>query len=247
MFSRFDSITLDDMNAEARMMTRVDRKYLLHTDELRAFLDEVPADTRVLEINGKRQQRYVTTYFDTPDLLSYRMTAQTRRHRFKVRQRTYVDSNLGFCEVKTRGPRGVTVKHRVPIAPAYAHSGRLAPEALDFLDAELNPQLVGQLSPSVHNTYLRATLRPSGVGRATIDTALTWRSERSNQRLENCDVVFIETKSGARPSPLDKILWGLGHRPTRVSKFGTGMATMHPELPSNKWNRVINNYFKDTL
>ena len=39
----------------------------------------------------------------------------------------------------------------------------------------------------------------------------------------------------------------LGHRPTRVSKFGTGMATMHPELPSNKWNRVINNYFKDAL
>lgn len=247
MFSRFDSITLDEMNAEARMMTRVDRKYLIHSDELHAFLDEVPADTRVLEINGKRQQRYATTYFDTPDLLSYRMTAQKRRRRFKVRQRTYVDSNLGFCEVKTRGPRGVTVKHRVPIAPAYAHSGRLAPEALDFLDAELNPQLVGQLSPSVHNTYLRATLRPSGVGRATIDTALTWRSERSNQRLENCDVVFIETKPGARPSPLDKILWGLGHRPTRVSKFGTGMATMHPELPSNKWNRVINNYFKDAL
>ncbi len=132
MFSRLDSITLDDMNTEARMMTRVDRKYLIHTDELRAFLDEVPADTRVLEINGKRQQRYATTYFDTPDLLSYRMTAQKRRRRFKVRQRTYVDSSLGFCEVKTRGPRGVTVKHRVPIAPAYAHSGRLAPRGTGF-------------------------------------------------------------------------------------------------------------------
>lgn len=246
MFDSLEPISLEQMNAEAQMMTRVDRKYLLRHADLQAIAQELPAGTRVLEIGGKRQQRYATTYFDTPDLLSYRMTAQKRRRRFKVRQRTYVDSNLGFCEVKTKGPRGVTVKHRVPIEPARAHAGSVAPEALDFLQAELSgvyqEGIIPLLEPSLFNTYSRTTLRPPGEGRATIDTALTWRSF-AGRTLADLDVVFVETKSGSTPSPLDRLLWSQGHRPTRVSKFGTGMAAMHPELPANKWHRNLTNYF----
>jgi hypothetical protein len=29
------------------------------------------------------------------------------------------------------------------------------------------------------------------------------------------------------------------HRPLRISKFGTSLSAMHPELPSNKWARAL--------
>ncbi|OHO61535.1 polyphosphate polymerase domain-containing protein [Corynebacterium sp. HMSC036D02] len=240
------SISLTDINAEAAMMTRVDRKYLLRLDELDVVLAALPPTTRALEIGGRRLQAYATTYFDTPEQLSYRMTAQKRRRRFKVRQRVYVDSGLAFCEVKTRGPRGVTVKSRVPISAAEALSERLAEGARGFVAEELRhlPEWVPEsLSPTVSNTYRRATLRPPGIGRATIDVDLTWTSD--NRHLSGLDLAFIETKSGANPSPLDRILWSQGHRPTRVSKFGTGLAALYPELPSNKWHRLLNTYFKE--
>lgn len=241
------SISLADINAEAAMMTRIDRKYLLHLDELDAILAVLPPNTRALEIDERRIQAYATTYFDTPEQLSYRMTAQKRRRRFKVRQRVYLDSGLAFCEVKTRGPRGVTVKNRVPISAAEAQGEKIAEGARDFVAEELRylPERVPKsLYPTISNTYRRATLRPPGVGRATIDVDLTWAS--GDRHLSGLDLAFIETKSGSSPSPLDRILWAQGHRPTRVSKFGTGLAALYPELPSNKWHRLLHTYFKET-
>jgi len=30
-----------------------------------------------------------------------------------------------------------------------------------------------------------------------------------------------------------------GHRPLRISKYGVGMAALHPGLPELKWHRVL--------
>jgi len=37
----------------------------------------------------------------------------------------------------------------------------------------------------------------------------------------------------------DRRLWQLGHRPSPISKYGTGLATLHRELPSNRWHRTL--------
>jgi hypothetical protein len=55
--------------------------------------------------------------------------------------------------------------------------------------------------------------------------------------------VIIETKSGSRTSEVDRLLWSHGHRPATISKFGTGLAAMRHDLPSNKWARVIRHHF----
>ena len=49
----------------------------------------------------------------------------------------------------------------------------------------------------------------------------------------------VETKNPARHSPTDRYLWAAGHRPSRISKYATGMAVLHPELPANKWHRLL--------
>ena len=71
VWSRFDTITLAEMNATARMMTRVDRKYLLSTAEATMLVDALPAGTRILTVNGQFWQHYRTSYLDSSRWGSY--------------------------------------------------------------------------------------------------------------------------------------------------------------------------------
>lgn len=52
-------------------------------------------------------------------------------------------------------------------------------------------------------------------------------------------LAIVETKTPAAPSAADRWLWAAGHRPAVVSKYATGMALLHPELPANKWHRAL--------
>ena len=108
------AIGLDEMTARAGLLTRLDRKYLVPADELAGLLTQLEPGARVLEIDGLRRFGYESVYFDSPDLASYLATAHGRRLRFKVRTRTYLDTDDCFVEVKQRGPRGITVKSRTP-------------------------------------------------------------------------------------------------------------------------------------
>ena len=245
VWSRFDTITLAEMNATARMMTRVDRKYLLSTAEATMLVDALPAGTRILTVNGQFWQHYRTSYLDSSRWGSYYTAAHKRRRRYKIRMRNYVDSGLAFLEVKTRGPRKTTVKNRMPI-PVEAVGGEgVPPECVPWLAGiadELHIAVdVEDLRPTLRTEYWRATVTLPGCGRVTLDTSLAWRSSRGGE-LHGLDLVFVETKSGASPSVVDRQLWSYGHRPVRVSKFGTGLAVMHPELPSNKWRPAMKKF-----
>ncbi len=123
-------VSLREVIDAADLQTRVDRKYLLTTAEL-AALGEHLGHFRALEIAGRRRFGYESVYFDTPDLDLYRAHRQGRRRRFKVRIRTYLDSGESMLEVKTKGPRGETVKARTPHDPHRRH--RLDSTARDFV------------------------------------------------------------------------------------------------------------------
>lgn len=106
------AVTLDELVAEASLLARVDRKYVVPREGLDAVLAAIDPGTRVLEIDGARDFAYESVYFDTPDLLSFRMAARPRRRRFKLRTRSYLDTGSSYLEIKTRGARGTTVKER---------------------------------------------------------------------------------------------------------------------------------------
>lgn len=159
--------------------------------------------------------------------------------------RNSVDSVLAFLEVKTRGPRKTTVKNRTPITVEAVDGDAVPAESVEWLVGMLEQLCVSvdvaDLRPTLRNEYWRATVKLPDLGRATIDTSLAWRSSRGGE-LSGLDLVCVETKSGASPSVVDKKLWARGHRPLRVSKFGTGSAVMHPELPSNKWRPAMKKF-----
>lgn len=233
-----ETITLDELTQSDAMMTRVDRKYVLRKQDAEQLWQSLPRGTRVLEIGGVTQHEYDTTYFDTANLDCYLDAAHKRRRRFKIRARTYRSTGTRFLELKTKGPRGFTVKERTLIDDTSNH--------WDWFNSHSNRTgcTAQDLVPVLENTYQRATLSPPDAGRATIDTNLVWRNEHGE--IAGLDLVIVETKSGATPSLIDKLLWQHGHRPRRLSKFGCGMAALNPDLPANNWHRTLTHFFERT-
>lgn len=237
-----NTITLDELNAVAALQTRIDRKYALDATAAHGILDRLPKATRVLEIDGMRALAYESMYFDTPDLASFRMAAHARRRRFKLRTRAYVESDVAFLELKTRGARSTTVKERLPYdiraCDELTADGRsYAEAALDDLHIDADT-----LDATLATRYRRTTLLLAGGSRATVDTDLEWE-DAAGGVLRRPDLVIVETKSAGAASDLDRLLWAHGHRPATLSKYGTGLAALRPALPANKWTRVLRRHF----
>jgi hypothetical protein len=235
------AVGLEELNSEAALQTRVDRKYVVPEALARELLGTFDAEVRVLEMDGSRCFAYDSVYFDTEGLDSYLLAAHGRRRRYKIRTRTYVDSAISFLEVKTEGAREATVKERIPYD--LADRARLTAEGLDYvretLAAAVGGVPAGPLGPVLETSYHRTTLYLSESGsRATIDTDVTWQLPGEPAWVLD-GAVIVETKSGSAAGPLDRHLWAHGVRPARMSKFATGMAALCPELPANRWNRTL--------
>lgn len=245
------TVSLEEVLTRAALLTRVDRKYLLPTAEAARILGRLDPGTRVLEVAGHRTSAYSSVYFDTPEHLLYRLTAQQRRRRLKVRTRTYLLTGGCFLETKTRDGRGTTVKERIPHRPEDGErltaSGREHVLArLEGLGRPVEP-VVDRLEPALWIRYERSSvLLPCG-SRATIDSGLHWLGldplgpRERTVRLRG--LVVLETKSAGRTSRLDRELWRSGHRPLALSKFGLGTAVLHPDLPHNRWSRTLRRAF----
>lgn len=238
---RLPAVSLEDLVDAAGLLTRVDRKYVLPAADLEVLLTGTGPGTRALEIDGRRRFAYRSVYFDTPRLHSYHATAHRRRQRFKIRTRSYLDSGLHVLEVKTRGPRGLTVKQRLP----YAGDGQtLDHEDRDRLGTLLDALGVrldtGDLQPVLTTHYERTTLLlPGGSSRLTVDTGLVWALVDDGSASTRTDRAVVETKSHRGSSEVDRLLWSLGRRPSAISKYGTGLAALRPDLPANRWRPVL--------
>lgn len=249
MIADLAPVTLDELNDAAALQTRRDRKYVLTPDELGRLLADLPP-ARVLEIDGSRSFAYDSTYFDTPELDAYRLAATRRRRRFKVRTRTYVDTGSCFVEVKTRAGRGTTVKERQPHDDAD-HLGVARAFVSDRL-ADAGAPAAPVLAPTLRSRYRRTTLLLDDA-RVTLDSGLVWDllspcdaapavdSATGHRAAAMGDLVVVETKTaaGSGPSSVDRLLWRVGHRPDRISKYATGLAVLRPDLPDMPWRRLV--------
>lgn len=241
---RLHPVGLPDLVARAALLTRVDRKYVVPSDIADHVISQLSTDARALEKDGRRAFGYTSLYYDTEELTSYRSAARGRRRRFKVRRRTYLDGDGSFLELKTRGPRGANVKERMPLLPGE----ELPVRALAFVDDGLRRAGIlevhaADLRPVMRTSYTRSTLLlTASATRVTVDSDLAWQLVDGASLAMN-DHVIVETKSGNAPSLADRQLWAAGCRPVRISKYGTGLAVLRDELPSNRWRRVMHRHF----
>ncbi|WP_341728538.1 VTC domain-containing protein [Brooklawnia sp.] len=243
------TISLDELNSQSALLDRVDRKYLIEVAELPMLLNRLEPYSRILEIDGLTWFGYHSVYYDTPDLDCYAGAGTGRRRRFKVRTREYLNTDQHFLEVKTRGPRKTTIKDRIDRSDAGSISSderRWISQTLASRGVRNAP--VDELQPILTTYYSRRTVQicPSDaeISRMTIDIGLTCSSPYHSQHSAVLDdYAVVETKGGSRPSPADRALWAMRHRPTSISKFGVGVALLNPQLPDFKWHRVITHQF----
>jgi len=107
----FQALTLTQLNAQASFLKRIDRKFLLTTDQFSDFLKQLNNDFQVLEIAWKKVFSYDNVYMDTQDYLFYNQHQSKEKSRTKVRTRLYKDSDIAFFEYKQKN-NGITQKFR---------------------------------------------------------------------------------------------------------------------------------------
>ena len=223
----FDPITLEQLNAKAEMMARIDNKYVVQRDQLLALVPQLRGAFDILDIQDQRAFTYDTRYFDDAARSAYFEHHQGKRRGFKVRVRNYVDAGLCFLEVKVKGQRGMTEKYRMP----YDLDDRAALTAVaaDFAEQTYSRQYDKAfdycLRPSLDVRYQRMTLvAQAGGERMTIDTDLRFQSE-DRAFSTGTGVFIVETKSANGRGLADRLLRTQGERPTRrCSKYCIGMA-----------------------
>ncbi len=231
------SCSLGQLEQVAALQTRRDRKYVIDGDLLAALLEWQQEHSLILTIDRRRAFDYSSVYFDTPDLGLFRAAAHGRRQRYKVRSRLYENAGSCVLEVKRKGFRGRTEKSRIEYRPA--DRAELTADGRNFIDRTVNRAGSGQrLGPVLTTAYRRSTLvDPKSGTRLTIDADLRCVDNRGATAA--LDGIVVETKSVGPPTPSDRWLWANGARPMKISKFCTGLAALHHELPSNRWHRAM--------
>lgn len=225
----FQPISLEALNEKAEMLERIDNKYVLQRASLERILPDLAARFDILEIAHRRAFTYDTRYFDDLALSAYYEHHQGLRKGFKVRIRRYVDAGLCFLEVKVKGERGMTVKHRLPHDPGDTEN--LSSQAFDFArttySSHYGKPFEYDLQSALDVRYRRITLvARDGGERMTIDTDLQFRDSGKALKL-GTDTFIVETKSAQGRGFADKCLLAVHERPTRrCSKYCIGQAAL---------------------
>ena len=230
-------ITLDEMSG-VKLMNRIDTKYLVTEVQLYEILLRIREGYFAQEVKGNRLSPYYTVYYDTPSLSMYLIHHNRHLVRDKVRVRTYVDSQLTFCEVKHKSNKGRTKKKRIAVEPIPNILDN--PEAVAFL-AVRQPYEVSSLSPHLVTIFDRITLVNYGkTERLTIDCNLRFENLRTGTKASMSPLVVMELKQDGRAHSLLKdVLFELRIKPFKVSKYCIGTCMTRPEVKQNRFKKKL--------
>jgi hypothetical protein len=223
---------------QARLMNRVDTKFLVPAYLLDACLRGLEHHYSILEIDGRRRFTYDTLYFDTPERQLYLDHHNGKLNRFKLRIRHYRETGDSFLEVKKKNNRDRTIKNRLPLTSQTVASSRVVP----FLEEQLGRPVAGML-PALFVGYRRMTfMSAQGTERITVDTGLGFYSADRRSGLCLPDVAVFEVKYDRKVpfSPFLECLGQLGCRPVQFSKYciGTSLLFGH-ECKTNRFKPLL--------
>lgn len=238
----FRPIGLDALNAKAAMLERLDHKYVVRAEVLRALAGELAEHFDVLEIDGRRSFTYDTCYFDDAERRSYFDHHQGRRRRMKVRVRRYVEAAQCYVEVKLKDRRGITVKKRMAY-PLHKY-GTLDDAGVAHVrrshEAQYGIPFERALEPVLQMSYRRTTLvAKAGGERMTIDSRIRFGDDDSATALDEA-LFIVETKSAHGHGVADAILRRHHQHPSKgCSKYCVGMSATGSVERCNRFRPVL--------
>jgi len=241
LLSSFEPISLKEMD-RVKLMNRVETKFLFGVDRLIEILEELKEDYQVVKIDGNMLPTYRSLYFDSPEFFFYNEHHRERTSRYKVRYRTYVDSNLSFLEVKHKY-KGRTNKKRIKVEGINPN---MPISHQDFLKELMVPK--SDLQAVMMNTYNRITLvSKHSIERLTLDINLSFQFGEKQKDLKNIVIAELKQERITRDSPFYKVVRQKEMRPYRLSKYCMGIIHLYGQ-ENIKYNRFkkkllrLNNY-----
>ncbi len=228
LVERFEAVSLAELDERAALLRRVDNKYAIERRALSELAQALRDDHQVLEIDGRRQFAYRTTYFETPDLRCFADHVEGHLPRFKVRTRLYEDSKQCVFEVKLKRGDGDTDKRQLEYdAAASEHLTAAARECLDEALGDAGLEVPEELEFGLRTSFRRVTLAAGGGSdRLTCDVGVRLSSPDGRAVELQGDLVLVETKSESGDSPADRALAQIGVEPISLSKYRVGMSLL---------------------
>lgn len=240
VLEKLPAITLGEMDS-IKLMNRIDSKYL--TDEatlLRILEDAAAAGYRALSIEGLKQSRYNSVYYDTVGLRMYYDHRDKHLVRQKVRAREYLESGQAFLEIKRKNNHGRTKKKRMELPAEQLMDFSVNPAACEYL-AGHSWFKASELSPVLSTAFRRITLvNPAMTERLTVDTDLTFKNFRSGHSTTLQEAVIIELKQDGRAaSQMKGILLDHRVKPTRISKYCVALTLTDPTARPGRFKMKV--------
>lgn len=233
----YHGISLAELS-RAPLMNRVDEKFAFPIENLACYLEKMLPYYDVLNIDGKVIFDYTSQYFDNSEYSFFQDHHKAIPNRFKVRIRTYLDSNISYLEVKER-IKGRTDKNRINID---GFTSDFSDDQRSFLWDRLRKQM--DLQPVMINSYRRITLvNKHSEERLTIDFEITNGTldapNCKKQTLSSIVIAELKQPKLDRNSPFYQLMKRELIRPFRISKFCFGMIDLYAE------NKLKSNRFKE--
>jgi len=214
----FEPITLDKIN-KVKLLDRMDTKYMFHARNLNEVLSTLQENYYALIVGGKNFSRYETTYFDTPGYDMYTKHHNGKLNRYKVRFRSYLDSNLIFFEIKFKSNKDRTIKSRIKVEN---NELSITGEVQKLLERKTG-YTAASLVPALQVNYNRITLvNKNMTERLTIDFGLHFShngadvyipnliiSEVKQERMQKSPFIFTMQKKRIRNTSLSKYCLGI--------------------------------------
>lgn len=230
----FDPIDLKEMN-DVKLMNRTDTKFTFNMNAFEKVISEVQQYYKIVEVKGNRLCSYKTLYYDTPEFNLYMQHHNSRLNRYKIRHRTYVESEIGFLEVKFKNNKGRTIKDRIK---KNAISDQWEQEDETFLKSLLPFEPSG-LVPAVWVNYHRLTLvNKTTPERLTIDVNLEFCRNGETKKMDN--LVIAEVKQEKKnPSEFINVMKKHRIKEGSISKYCLGIVFTCDHVKKNNFKSKL--------
>ncbi len=230
----FDPISLEEMD-RVTLQNRTDTKFVFNEEKLNAILQKAKDNYRSLVVNRMLYADYDTHYFDTESFKFYQDHHNKRSNRYKVRMRSYVNSDIHFFEIKFKSNKNRTIKKRIRIDK---QANVIEGEAAKLLEATvgINP---GELEEKIRINCKRITLvNKKQTERVTIDFDMTYNI--NGQWHDYPNIVIIEVKQDMFGKSMFLDIMRSEHiRPMSLSKYCFGIANYTKGIKYNNFKKQI--------
>jgi hypothetical protein len=189
----------------------------------------------VLTINTNVLSKYKNLYFDSENFKLFNAHQNGKLDRYKVRHRTYVESNVGYLEVKHKNNKGKTAKTRILDANAVEIKNT---DSVNFLKKALpfDPKI---LEPKIKINYSRITLvNKTLVERLTLDLNLEFENDGKTQLYNQLVIAEVKQEEKAE-SAFVSLMKKNKIKQNSISKYCLGIASMYEEVKKNNYKEKL--------